>query len=520
MQETSCSAERPPYTTIKRVLGRGVPEDRLRAPTDDRLGAPTEDRLRARTEDWLSDGVGGTGCSGGITKTLPACHDRPMHWTAADLVMATGGALSGSEHRVVDGVAIDSRAIRPGELFVALRGQRDGHLFVADAIAAGAGGVLVEAGRAPTGVMAVEVPDTAKALLALGSAARDRLTAQVVGITGSVGKTSTKDLVAAATAATRTVTSSLKSFNNELGVPLTLANASEDVQVAVIEMGARGPGHIALLCEIARPTMAVVTAVAAAHTEVFGSLAAIAQAKGELVAALPAGGTAVLNYDDERVRGMASRSRGAANIFYSAAGEPAADVVARDASLDPELRPSFGVKTPWGSAEVRLEARGLHQVGNALAALTVACTCGVPIEAAASALGEARLSPWRMEISRTPSGAVVINDAYNSNPASLSAALDALSAVSASRRIAVLGEMAELGEGSTEAHVAMAGKASAQGIEVVAVGTEAYGVPAVDADAAMDLLRHKRLGSGDAVLLKASRVAGLEHLAARVLAEL
>lgn len=418
------------------------------------------------------------------------------------------------------GIAIDTRTIRPGGLFVALRGERDGHDFLADAVAAGAGGVLVEAGRSPrSGIMAIEVPDTAKALLAVGSASRARLSADVVGITGSVGKTSTKDLVAAAAGATRTVTASEKSFNNELGVPLTLANAPESTEVAVIEMGARGPGHIALLCEIARPNIAVVTAVAAAHTEAFGTLDHIAQAKGELVEALPDGGHAVLNYDDERVRGMAARTAGASKVLYSKAGDARADLVAEDARLDDGLRPSFRARTPWGTADVRLEARGLHQVGNALASLAVACVCGVPLEAAASALAGAGLSPWRMEVSRAPSGAIVINDAYNANPASVSAALDALAALPAQRRIAVLGEMAELGERSEEEHLEVAAKAEAQGIEVIAVGTRAYGVtPLADVDSAFAALREKKLGTGDAILVKASRVAGLERLAALLIA--
>ena len=440
-----------------------------------------------------------------------------MHWSSADLVSATGGTLTG-EGREVSGVAIDSRRLAGGELFVALRAERDGHDFIYDAASAGAGGVLVETGRAPgSGIRVIEVPDTAAALLAIGRAARQRLDAEVVGITGSVGKTSTKDLVAAAVAATRSVTSSEKSFNNELGVPITLANAAEDTEVAVIEMGARGPGHIALLCEIARPSIAVVTAVAAAHTEAFGSLDAVARAKGELVEALQGGGTAVLNHDDERVRAMASRSERASKVFYSASGDASADVTAEGARLDSDLRPRFRALTPWGGAEVRLEARGMHQVGNALAALSVACLCGVPIEAAASALAEATLSPWRMEISRTASGTAVINDAYNANPASVSAALDALASLEADRRIAVLGEMAELGERSADEHLAVASKAAERGIEVLAVGTGAYGTRTVpDVDAAFAVLRDMDLGAGDAVLVKASRVVGLERLAARL----
>lgn len=441
-----------------------------------------------------------------------------MHWTAAEVAKATGGSLARPGHGDLNGIGIDSREIAPGQLFVAIRGDRDGHDFLRDAVSAGAGGVLVEPGRGPAGDrLVIEAPDTRKALLALGSAARERLTADVVGITGSVGKTSTKDLVSAALSRARRVTSSLRSFNNELGVPLTLANAPEETDAAVIEMGARGPGHIALLCGVARPTIAVVTAVAAAHTEAFGGLDAIAEAKGELVAALPAGGTAVLNHDDARVRAMDSRSSHSSSVFYSASGAAAADLVAEGATVDGELRPTFTARTPWGDAEVRLEARGLHQVGNSLAALAVAGILGIPIPQAAAELREARLSPWRMEISRTPSGAILINDAYNSNPASLAAALDALEALPVLRRIAVLGEMAELGERSTEEHLRMAGDASSRGIEVIAVATDAYGIdPVPDVDSAVEALARKGLGEGDAVLVKASRVAGLERLASRL----
>lgn len=438
-----------------------------------------------------------------------------MHWDPADVAVATGGSIARPGRGHLSGIAIDSRTVGDGQLFVALRAERDGHDFLDDALGAGAGGVLVQTGRRPAGEgLVIEVADTSRALLDLGAAARSRLDADVIGITGSVGKTSTKDLVAAALAVERRVVASEKSFNNEIGVPLTLANAREDTEVAVIEMGARGPGHIALLCSVAHPTVAVVTAVAPAHTELFGDLEAIARAKGELVAALPSGGTAVLNHDDDRVRSMTSRSPFASHVLYSASGNATADVIAEGARLDSELRSRFTARTPWGAADVRLEARGLHQVGNALAALAVAGGLGIAVDEAASALGEARLSPWRMEISHTATGATLINDAYNSNPASLAAALDALAALPAKRRVAVLGEMAELGEDSAEEHLRMAGEVFARGVELVAVGTDAYGVvPVPDVVSAADALSRKRIGAGDAVLVKASRVAGLERLA-------
>ena len=418
----------------------------------------------------------------------------------------------------LESVIIDSRLARGGELFVAIKAERDGHQFVPAAVQAGAAAVMINPDKIPEGlgVPAVVVDDTGAALLALGSAARARLAGEVVGITGSVGKTSTKDLAAAALATGRTVAASERSFNNELGVPLTLANAPAGTDVTVVEMGARGPGHIALLCRVARPTIAVVTSVAAAHTEAFVTLDNVAAAKSELVEALPVGGTAVLNADDERVEAMAARTK-ASTLFYSVSSE-AADLFAADIRLDDELRPSFVARTPWGSAEVVVGARGSHQVPNALAALAVACTCGVGLDAAASGLAGARLSPWRMELTRTANGALLLNDSYNANPASMKAALEALAALPARRRIAVLGEMAELGERSAGDHLAVADLAERLGIDVVAVGTDSYGQsPAAGIDEAQRLVGD--LGPGDAVLVKASRVAGLERLAARLVGD-
>jgi UDP-N-acetylmuramoyl-tripeptide--D-alanyl-D-alanine ligase len=425
---------------------------------------------------------------------------------------------------ILTSVAIDSRVLAPGALFVALRAERDGHEWIDAAVRAGAACLLVDeawarsAPRAELPVPFVAVADTRKALVVIGRAARNRLHATVIGITGSVGKTSTKDLAAAALAVARRTTASEKSFNNELGVPLTLANAPVDSQAAVIEMGARGPGHISHLCQIARPEIGVVTAVVPAHIEVFGNLDLVAEAKGELVEALPPDGTAILNDDDPRVRAMARRTS-AGVLSYSAGGGgvTGADVVAEQVVLDEQLRPRFLVRSPWGSHTVRLQAHGAHQVGNALAALAVAGRCGVPIAAAADALASTDISPWRMELHYTPAGAAILNDAYNANPASMAAALQALAALPARRRVAVLGVMAELGPRSPEEHRAIAALVDQLGFELLAVSTDAYGRQAVaGVDQAVAAIGP--LGRGDAVLVKGSRVAGLEALAARLLA--
>ncbi len=441
-----------------------------------------------------------------------------MHWTLNQIAEATGGTLTGQtgapgSSPPITGVSIDSRTVRTGELFVAVRGERDGHDFAPAAVQAGAGALLVER---PTGASVPEivVDDSAAALLRLGQAARERLDIPVVGITGSVGKTSTKDMAAAALSANLRTVASPRSFNNELGLPLTLANAPQDAEVVVLEKGARGPGHIALLCSVARPAIGIVTAVAAAHTEMFGDLEGVARAKGELVEALPPDGAAVLNADDPRTAAM-TRLTTARSVLYSTLGAPVADVVAERIRLDDRLRPSFELRSPWGGASVRLEARGAHQVGNALAALATAALVGVDLGAAVEALGDAPLSPHRMEVLHTPAGAVVINDAYNANPASMAAALKALAHLPAARRIAVLGQMAELGETSTAEHLAVARMAGDLGVEVIAVGTEDYGVPPVDGTEEI-LARLKGIGSETAVLVKASRVAALEKVATRL----
>lgn len=442
-----------------------------------------------------------------------------MHWSAARIVDATLGTLRhpGEEGTRLDGIGIDSRRVNPGMLFVPVRAERDGHNFIAAALAAGAGGYLAEPDHVdevdiPDGSVTIEVADTRAALAALGRAARDRLTGPVVGITGSVGKTSAKDLAAAALRTTFRVAASERSFNNELGVPLTLANAPDDTNVAVVEMGAREPGNIRHLCDVARPTIGVVTAVAASHTETFGSIEGVATAKAELIGSLPASGTAVLNGDDPRVAAMAANSA-APVLLWSAEARPGADVTAHDIRIDDQLRASFVLRSPWGSVPVALEVRGIHQVGNALAAASVALCCGVGLDGVSTGLALGQLSPWRMEVRHAPDGGLVINDSYNANPTSMAAALRSLAALRADRRVAVLGTMAELGADEADEHRRLAAMAADLGIEVVAVGTDLYGT-APEENMASAATRVGAVGPGTAVLVKGSRVVGLERLAA------
>lgn len=411
----------------------------------------------------------------------------------------------------LSGASFDTRTLEPGALFVPIVAERDGHEFIRAAVAAGAGAYLTAVGTHPdAGVSAIEVTDTSAALMDLAAWGARHLGATIVGITGSVGKTSTKDLAAAAIAAGRRVVANERSFNNEQGLPVTVLGAADGTEILVLEMGMRGFGEIARLCSVAPPTIGIVTAVAPSHTERVGGIDGVAKAKSELVAALPDNGVAILNADDERVNAMSAVTRAAVVRFGESA---ASDVRAESIELDDLARPRFVLRTPWGSTDVRLATSGRHMVGNAAAAIAAAGSVGVDVTAAAAALGNATLSPSRMAVHRLASGAVLIDDAYNANPASMRAALDALVALPATRRIAVLGVMAELDD-AVSAHREVAEYAGALGIEVVAVGTDLYGRAAHD-DPLAALGEH---GPHVAVLVKASRVAQLDRLAAELLA--
>lgn len=428
-----------------------------------------------------------------------------MQLMASEVARAAGGRLVGPDVAVF-GASIDSRTVAPGELFVAVVAERDGHDFIDDALAAGAAAYLTSA--PPRGASAVVVDDTGRALAALGRHARGRFHGPVVAITGSVGKTSVKDMAAAAIGAHRLTHASPMSFNNELGVPLTLVNCPEEAKAVVVEMGARGKGHIGWLCSLARPTVGVVTAVGAAHTELFGTVEAVAEAKGEMVECLDRSGVAVLNADQPLVAAMAERTEAVVLTFGREAGE----VRAAEVSLDGGLRPRFRLETPHGRAEVALAVCGQHMVDNALAAAAAALAVGVGVEEIAAGLGAAQLSPWRMEVTELASGAVLINDAYNANPMSMAAGLRSLAAVDRRRRVAVLGVMAELGERAAAEHAAIGALARDLGIEVIPVATADYGLePVVDAATAVTAVGP--LDGDTAVLVKASRAAGLEAVA-------
>lgn len=440
-----------------------------------------------------------------------------MRFTAAQIAEATGGRVVGDPSAVVDAATQDSRDVQPGHLFVPLVAERDGHDFVERAVEVGATVHLTHREAALVdGATAVVVDDTFVALASLGRAARDRLDAPVVGITGSVGKTTVKDMALGVLDATGLAHGSARSFNNEIGVPLTLFATPDEATAVVVEMGARGIGHISSLCEIARPTIGVVTRVAMVHSELFGSIDDIARGKGELVEALPDMGTAVLNAGDERVIAMASRTSAEVLTYGVGAG----DVRVERVEVADDLRLRVVLATPWGGIEVEPSARGAHNAENAAAAAAVGLAAGMDLADVASGLATATMSPLRMSIVPLASGAVVLDDSYNANPTSMRAALDALGALPATTRVAVLGVMAELGPESDDEHAAIAEEAARRGIEVIAVGAPQYraesqgGRSVADVDEALDALGD--VGAGTAVLAKGSRVAGLDELVRRL----
>ena len=427
-----------------------------------------------------------------------------------------------------EGVAFDSRTVEHGQVFVALRDVRDGHEFVADALGHGAAFAIVEHPvRADDGreLPYVEVANTNRALTALGHAARSRLRSHVVGITGSVGKTSTKDLTAAALASRWRTHAAPASFNNEIGVPFTLLGAPEAAEALVIEMGARFGGNIAELCRVAEPTIGIITNIGLAHAEHLGGPDGVARVKGELLEALPADGLAVVSSACSATAGQLARSRAA---VVTVGAEPGAIVRVSDVIVGADLRASFHLESPWGPGSVMLAIRGAHQVVNAAQAATVAMHLGAEPEAVFSALASATSTGWRMQLQESAAGIVVLNDAYNASPAAMMAAIESLVQLQVTgRRVAVLGEMRELGEWSESEHARVGAALGRAGIDaLIAVGPatkslvdaahesaramEIQSVP--DAETARTAVR-EMVRPGDAVLVKASRTVGLEIVA-------
>ncbi len=456
--------------------------------------------------------------------------------TLPEIAAVVGGEVHDDPGVRVEGPAfVDSRVAEKAGLFVAVQGERvDGHDYVDQAMTAGAAAVLASR---PVGAPAVVVDDVMTALAALASHVLARLPdLRVLALTGSQGKTSTKDLLAQVLTSVGSTVATHGSFNNELGLPLTVLRADADTRFLVLEMGARGVGHIGELCAVAPPSVGLVLNVGKAHMGEFGSQEAIARTKGELVESLPEDGVAVLNADDPLVAGMAPRTRATVRTFGESADS---DVRLESVVVDASGRPEFDLVADGRTAHVRLGLLGEHHASNAAAAAAAALAVGVDLDTVATALSTAtNASRWRMEVRERSDGVTIVNDAYNANPDSMRAALKALASLGrgrgGARTVAVLGEMRELGESSQAEHDAVGRLAVRLDISQLLVvgeparpihlgaylegswGEESVFVP--DREAALAWLR-EFLSPGDIVLLKASRAAALEQLAEALLEE-
>ncbi|MEU3904151.1 UDP-N-acetylmuramoyl-tripeptide--D-alanyl-D-alanine ligase [Streptomyces goshikiensis] len=453
-----------------------------------------------------------------------------LSFSLEEIAAVTGGRLTDVPDPpavMTAGIVTDSREVVPGCVFAALEGERvDGHSFAEQTVAAGA--VAVLASR-PVGVPAIIVDDTLAALAAIGRHALAQLAAPVViGLTGSAGKTSTKDLLAQVIPKLGATSVTDRSFNGEIGMPITLLRADLDTRYLVLEMGARGKGHIRNLTTIARPQVGLVLNIGSAHVGEFGGKEAIAEAKSELVAALPAGGLAVLNADDPLVLAMADKTKARVRTFGMG---PYADVYGDEITLDAAGRPSFTLHIA-GIANVRVTMRlhGVHHVANAVAAAAVATGLGLDLTTTAEALSAAEnLTTGRMEVLQRPDGLTVVNDAFNANPDSMRVALAALAAMGGERRtVAVLGEMKELGPEAVAGHREVGKLVADCGVGVlVSVGGEHAHelataaarqnpdlviIRATDRDAVPGALAGV-LTAADIVLVKGSHSVGLEATA-------
>jgi UDP-N-acetylmuramoyl-tripeptide--D-alanyl-D-alanine ligase len=451
----------------------------------------------------------------------------------AEVAGIVGGSVDAADTDVtVAGPAfLDSRRPEAHGLFVAVAGEHvDGHEFATAAVGGGAAGVI---GSRPTGVPTVVVPDVQAALHRLAAEVLRRVrransAMRVVAVTGSQGKTSAKDMLAAVLADSAPTVATYQSFNNELGLPLTVLRADASTRYLVLEMGARGIGHLAELCAVAPPDVSLVLNVGLAHVGEFGSQEAIARAKGEIVEALGPDGIAVLNLDDPLVAGMAQRTRGLVRTFGRGSG---AGLRLESVELDELGRPSFDLHEGSHRVRVRLRLLGEHQATNAAAAATVGRAFGLSLDQIGRSLDAIEaLSPWRMELRERADGLIVVNDAYNANPDSMRAALETLAGIgrrTGRRTVAVLGEMRELGGAGAEEHRAVGRLAHDLGIDqVVVVGEGAREIGAGSdtalfagsVSAAVEVVRKNVVGP-EVVLVKASRAAGLERVAQALLAD-
>ena len=465
--------------------------------------------------------------TGGRGTEAPNRTIRQSVFTLEEMLRATGGRVIHGVPNLSDrftGGAFDSRIAEPGSVFFALRDRRDGHGFVADALAHGARAAVVErpVHDLPDSALLIEVADAQHALRRLAEALRDAHPIPAVGITGNVGKTTTKEATAAALGARYRVLRSAASFNNEIGVPMTFLGIEPSHEVAVIEIGFYVPGEIADLCALVRPRIGIITAIPErpVHFSRTPSVEAIAAGKAELIEALPDDGIALLNADDPRVRALAPRTR-ARVVLYGESADAALRATDVRASGIEGVR--FVAHADGEREEVRLPIPGRHLVPAALAALGAATELGVPLDEAATALATMDAPAHRMNVRRTPQ-LVVIDDSYNASPAAVAAALAVLGSVD-TRRVAVLGDMLELGTLSADAHEAVGREAARSADVLIGVGDLARTIVSAARAAGMKeahtvagspealVLLRRLLRRGDTVLVKGSRALELDRLA-------
>lgn len=446
----------------------------------------------------------------------------------------------------VCGVSIDSRKVQKGDIFFALPGEKtDGHAFVKSALQAGAVGAVVkhwpdnldksrlkeEADgvndlKSTGGPLIIQVDDGLKALQTLASWYRKQFSIPVIGVTGSTGKTTTKDLIAAALSKRLSVLKTEGNYNNELGVPLTLLNLSDEHQAAVVEMAMRGQGEIAELCSIATPTMGVITNIGKTHQELLGTQENIALAKGELLESLlQVEGWAVLNNDDSWQHFLRKRYNDLKTINYSI--KQSATIYARNIQLHGLIGSTFQVQLPQVEGEIQVPVPGLHNVYNTLAALGVGWLLGLHLEEMAAGLADIQLSSMRLEIKNGYRETTLINDTYNANPDSMRSALEVLSIAGGKRKVAILGDMYELGDYTEAGHLEVGKEVAKKEISLlVTVGKLAEGiakgarkagladerVKAVwDKESAIKIVK-EYLEPGDVVLVKGSRGMRMEDI--------
>lgn len=440
------------------------------------------------------------------------------------LYAVRGELLSGDLDAKITGVSTDTRTIRPGDLFFALTGESsEGHKFLADALSKGASGVVVSR-KVEARCLAIRVDDTLEALGNLAAYYRAKFDPAVVGVTGSVGKTTTKEMIAAVVASRGPVLKSAGNFNNEIGVPLTLFELTSKHRTAVIEMAMRGAGQIEYLAKIAKPSIGVITNIHMSHIELLGSMDAIADAKGELLDYLPADGSAILNADDPYFEYLSRRA--SCNVLSFGESADAA-IRAVSAGLDSKGCCAFEVRTPRGSFDVRISVPGEHNIKDALAAIAVGDVLEIPHEYMRDALAAFKAPEKRANVIPTRKGAVVIDDTYNASPASVHSALKTLAMMEGGRKIAVLGDMLELGDHGLQAHMDVGRAVKESGTDMlVVVGELAKLIARGAIDAGMPVsavsefedssLASRELPSKlleqDVVLVKGSRAMKMERI--------